>query len=124
MRRQRTPESYVLSAVLDILAVSRIYAIRLNTFSTRMPNGRMVSTHSGGPGTADVLAFPNVAPNAAQVVKAWSIRPLWIECKSASGKQSPEQKRFQADVEVRGHSYLIARGSDDVLRWLKEHGAR
>jgi hypothetical protein len=103
---------------MDILAAERIFAIRLNTGVITKPNGNRVFCHSGGPGVADVLASPRVHLGAE--VPAF----LWIECKSDSGKQSTLQTRFQEWVESFGHHYLIARGSDDVLRWLKEHGCR
>lgn len=36
-------------------------------------------------------------------------RPLFIECKSADGRQSKEQRQFQANVERLGYSYHLVR---------------
>lgn len=40
---------------------------------------------------------------------------LWIELKSKDGRQSDEQKQFQACVENIGHSYIICRSIDEVV---------
>jgi hypothetical protein len=39
---------------------------------------------------------------------------MWIEVKSATGKQSELQKSFQAQVEAEGHRYIVARSIEDV----------
>ena len=38
----------------------------------------------------------------------------FIECKSDTGKQSPDQKAFQATVEKLGCEYILARKLEDV----------
>jgi hypothetical protein len=121
--KRRTPESYVLQAVLDMLAIRRIFAIRLNTGTMRTPTGRMIQTHSGGAGCADVLAFPRTEYEVSAVRTLYLIVPLWIVCKSSVGKQSALQKSFQESVRFHGHHYLIARGSDDLIAWLKGNKA-
>lgn len=40
---------------------------------------------------------------------------LWIELKSKDGRQSDEQKQFQACVENIGHSYIVCRSIDQVV---------
>ena len=99
-----TPEAGVQRAILDLLAAERILAFRMN--SGVMRAGRRF-VRFGVPGMADVLAFPG--------------RVLWIECKSERGRQSPEQASFQRQVESHGHSYLLARTPEDLLRWLREN---
>ena len=37
-----------------------------------------------------------------------------IECKTIAGKQSDEQKAWQAEAEARGETYILARSLDDV----------
>lgn len=39
---------------------------------------------------------------------------VWIEVKTARGKQSEYQKRFQRDIEAAGGEYILARGIEDV----------
>lgn len=43
---------------------------------------------------------------------------LEIEVKSESGRQTPEQRAFQAMIERFGGLYILARSADDVLRRL------
>src|SRR3972149_3844401 len=56
----------------------------------------------GVPGMADICG---VLPGG---------RALYIEAKSAKGKQSPHQIAFQAAVEGAGGLYILARSLDDV----------
>ncbi|MDP9267279.1 MAG: hypothetical protein M3P27_03010 [Acidobacteriota bacterium] len=113
------PEAAVQRAVLDLLAAERILAYRMNSGALLGASGRPVSF--GVKGMADVLAFPKV--QCSSLTYCRFSRNLWIECKSATGRQSPEQVSFQQQVEADGHAYIIARSSDDVLAWLREHGA-
>jgi len=48
------------------------------------------------------------------VLVCWGGRFIGIECKSAKGKQSPEQKRFQEKFEAVGGIYILARSYADV----------
>ena len=45
---------------------------------------------------------------------------LWIEVKTSSGKISPYQEDFKAEVERLGGDVLIARDLNDVISWLKD----
>ena len=76
-------------------------------------------------GKADFLARPRVhwpvASGGQGSVK--SPFPLWIECKSLKGKQTPDQAAFQQWVERNGDAYLLLR--EDVrplLAWFDAHG--
>lgn len=107
MRKRAKPEAGVQRAILDLLAAEHVFAIRLNTGAFRNANGRPIFMHSGGAGVADIVAFPRG-------------RVLWVEAKAPSGRQTPEQASFQQRVEREGHAYIVARSSDEILRWLKE----
>lgn len=100
-----TPEGNVVKAVLDLLAAERVLAFRMNTGAVAAGTRFF---RFGVPGMSDILAFPQ-GPHPV----------LWIEAKSMKGRQTPEQKSFQKLVELHGHSYLLARSSDDVLAWLR-----
>jgi hypothetical protein len=108
----KVSESQVVRQILDYLAAEKIFAFRLNTSATKIGN-RFFRAHSLGPGAADILAFDsgNVWCDG-HVFRA--LRPIWIECKSSTGKQSWEQKSFQTYVESLGHKYVIARSVDDI----------
>jgi Holliday junction resolvase len=45
-------------------------------------------------------------------------RVLFIELKTARGRQSQHQKKFQADLEAAGGEYVLCRGVDE----LRERG--
>jgi hypothetical protein len=113
----KTPESGVLRACMDLLAAERIWFERRNT-RTMWEGKRPI--FFGMPGTADIMATPVI--NVGECGDGY-LAPtvLWIECKSDTGKQSDDQKAFQAQVEAAGHSYLLAHSSDDLLAWLKEY---
>lgn len=42
-------------------------------------------------------------------------RHVWIEVKTAKGKQSKDQATFQRLVEIHGGRYLLARSVEDVM---------
>jgi len=113
--RLTSTESETQKAILDYLAARKIFALRLNT-GTFQNGKRFIRAHSAGAGAADILAFPvRVQRNA--------IHPLWIEVKSAKGKQSAEQKSFQQKVLSEGHLYCLARSVEDVELILEKLGA-
>lgn len=100
-------ESAIVRQILDWLAAERIFAFRLNTSATKIGD-RFFRSHGLGPGAADILALPKANH------RVLSLMPAWIEVKTSTGRQSPEQINFQAFVEEMGHKYLLARSIDDV----------
>jgi hypothetical protein len=50
-------------------------------------------------------------------------RVAWLELKSHKGRQSIEQKGFQARCERLGHSYGVAKTEDEAVMFLKHVGA-
>jgi len=78
-------------------------------------------------GKADFLARPRVRMfpmgNGVTQIIPYTPFPLWIECKSLKGKQTPDQAAFQQWVEANGDGYLLLR--EDVrplLAWFEAHG--
>lgn len=114
-RQPRVKESGVLRACLDLLAAERIFHRRWNSGAVRDHTGRPV--RFGQKGDADILA-----------IEYWGMRNeyevLWVECKSSDGRQTPEQKAFQQEVEEQGHTYLLVHSSDELLEWLKRGKAQ
>ena len=111
--KRTTPENAVKRAVTDLLSAKHIWWVRMNSRTVHLPGagGKDRPVFFGQPGMADILATPEIRG---------SIRVLWIETKAGKGKQSPDQADFEEWVLYAGHSYLVARSSDDVLAWL--HG--
>lgn len=97
----KSREADTLKAILQYLASRHLLAFRMQSGALVNPRGRPV--RFGTPGMADILCFTNT-------------QTLWVECKSAVGKQSLEQKQFQQRVEERGHKYVICRSLDDVTK--------
>jgi len=139
---QKVPESGVLKACLQLLAIEHIFHRRWNSGSAKVDNGDGTERffRFGNKGDADILAVPNVPcggrccppPEDEDDRILWEQRhcqqstphPVWIETKSDSGRQSFDQKMFQKYVEALGHTYLLVRDVRTVQDWLKEHGAK
>jgi len=114
-----TQEGQTLRIITDWLSAERIWHMRINT-------GAMAGTHNGKkrfvrfakPGTADIFCTPKLLKDD------WGVThcvPMWIEVKTAKGKQSEAQVLFQNEVEAEGHIYVVARSIEDVQSALKEH---
>ena len=82
---------------------------RNNTGALTDINGRLVKF--GLQGSADILGI--LAPNG---------RFLGIEVKSATGRQSDQQRNFQTMIESHGGLYILARSVDDAVSRLREEG--
>jgi Holliday junction resolvase len=97
-------ESYILSCILGYLEhLPACLAWRNNTGGAVI-RGRHVSF--GSPGSPDILCCYRGAF-------------LGIECKSAVGRQSPIQKRWQQKFEAAGGRYILARSVQDVKSYLE-----
>lgn len=75
----------------------------------------------GHPGSSDIFAVlddrfadPGTGRNLAGVL-------LCVECKSMTGKQSPDQKLFEQIVTARGAIYLLARSRDELADRLRPY---
>jgi hypothetical protein len=117
--RRRTPEGYVLDAVMDYLAAKKIFRVRMNSGAIKLDsqNGRTRYFKGHEAGTADVLALNIVHTGERELCRDREIvywEPVWIECKADKGKQSDLQKQFQEKVEAEGHKYILAYGIEDL----------
>lgn len=55
----------------------------------------------------------------------WSERYKKMVVDSPAGKQSPEQKEFQAMIEqMAGHHYIVAKSLTDVVDYFKKHNIK
>ena len=113
-------EAQISRAIMDYLAATHIFAVRMNAGTqVLVSNGKRRAIHGHAPGTADILAFP-IKHYLDGDFMWWKMpMPLWIEVKTAKGKQSEMQKSFQVQVEAEGHKYVLARSVDDVIAALK-----
>src|ERR1051326_5282268 len=113
----KTSEAGVLRGCLELLAAERIWSMPINTGAIKF-GGRFVRFSRAG--AADILCTPWLGYG---LLSERVMRPAWIETKSDTGKQSPAQKEFQAEVEKCGHLYLLVRSSDELKDCLIRHGA-
>ncbi len=70
-----------------------------------------------------ILSIPNenqqhltrtgLYPGASDLIVHHHPRLIWVEVKTATGKQSDKQKAFQCHVESLGYSYYLVRSLDD-----------
>lgn len=102
-------EKRIQNDSLRWLATQRdLRVIRLNTgvgFYGSGANRRAV--RYGVPGMTDTIVL---LPHG---------RVAWLEFKSPTGRQSPQQKSFQAMVELLDHIYILARSVDDVRNGIR-----
>jgi len=98
-RATNAKEAGVLRDCLAFLHRVRIFAWRNNT-GTLWTNGQPVSF--GFPGSPDIVG---ILPDG---------RFLGVECKSAYGKQSAKQKKFEQRVHSSKGVYILARCTEDL----------
>lgn len=84
--------------LIYITSLPHTFAFRMNTGKARM-GGRFVTF--GIPGQPDIFA----------IIRG---RFVGIEVKTATGRQSKDQKNWQRNCERAGGLYILARSVDDV----------
>lgn len=102
--RSHTREAVVLRDCLGWLHKQGIFAYRQNS-GTAWIGGQPVSF--GLPGAADITG---ILPDG---------RRLEVECKSATGRQSEKQKRFQQRIEENRGVYLLVRSVEELEAGLR-----
>ena len=92
--------------IMDYLSAQKIFHFRNNTGAVeRTYNGRSCFMRYGCPGSPDIICVVD-----GQFVG--------IEVKGDKGKQSPEQKIFEASLIYNGGKYILARSLEDVQSGL------
>lgn len=59
-------------------------------------------------------------PGGSDFVGVFRGRAVFVEIKTAAGRQSDDQKRFQSAVERHGGIYKILRSTDEATTWLAD----
>lgn len=122
-----TPEGALQKTIMDWLAAKRVLAFRMNTGAIKTESRFF---RFGVPGMADILAFPRQMPVSGMVCEFGKSPQfkrtfvhgnfvMWIEVKTAKGRQSDFQKSFQRQVEEEGHRYILARDLSDVEKAME-----
>lgn len=89
----------LVRACEDYLTLKRIFFYRNNSGALKTAHGSFV--RFGAKGSPDIVAVVDGQYTG-------------IECKMGSGRQSPDQKAFQAELENAGGRYLLVRDVNDL----------
>ena len=103
-----TPESQVLNGCLRFLEIRGIYHWRNNCGAVQIAPGRFM--RFGKKGSSDILG---ILPGG---------RLLCVECKSKTGRLSPDQKAFLEEVKALGGLAVVARDWKELDQILKDEG--
>lgn len=98
-------ETQIQNSICEYLAIKGHFYTRINTagiYSVKRQSFLKRSPHSKN-GMSDILVVHVGVP-------------YFIEVKTPTGKQSDEQKQFQADVEKAGGIYAVVRSIEDVQK--------
>jgi hypothetical protein len=132
------------SAVSSVEHAAALYGVRCyrmnsRTFEVEGAGGRKRPMFMGAwkdelgqhhfTGMADLLLTPRVRLPIMDGSKfidiATATIPLWVECKSGTGRLGPEQIAFRDDVVKAGAAYIEARDSAEaVIAWFDKMGVR
>lgn len=116
-------EASIKKATEDYLTIQqaqgKLIYLRLNSGDFIEVRGKTRRRIRGcAPGTADfeiILFEPMPVKFEGKTVEAGLLRVIFLELKSATGKQSDDQKKFEKLVDSMGCEYHLARSVDEVI---------
>lgn len=115
-------EADVLKACGELLTAARVLWWRSNNTGIYDPTRKRFRSFSGRRGVADIIAVLTMKGILSGGIY-WHHRVgvlLAIECKSTTGRQSPEQQQFQREVEAAGGIYLLCRDVRELEALLRK----
>ena len=105
-------ESNIQKGIVDYLQMlenmGKVYFFRNNSFAGtfKRANGSNGYVKNNKPGMPDIICL-------------YQGKYVGIEVKSSKGKQTPEQKKAQEDIERLGGIYLLVRSLEEVTSVIK-----
>lgn len=115
MTKPRTPEQAVHEGVVQLLrftaAPGTVWYHPANGEARTAVTGARLKRMGVRPGVADLAL---VLPGG---------RAAFLELKSSTGRQSPSQREFEAEVIAAGSLYAVASSVDGAREILREWGA-
>lgn len=60
-------------------------------------------------------------PGVSDTVVVFPGRCLFLEFKTPTGRQSPQQLAFQSKVQAKGHFYEVARSAEEALTFCRKY---
>ena len=114
--RRAIPESDVQAGIRDYLVMRGAVVIRLNSGVMQTPDGarQFAANTWHAPGHA------RETRGGADLLVVFRGTAFAIEVKRVGGRQSAEQRAFQAAWEQAGGWYILASSLDDVMREIGE----
>ena len=104
---KKNEELQIQSAVVDYFRIQKILIFSV-------PNGQNIPH----PVTRALLKESGLTPGVSDLIAVFDGEIVFIEMKTKTGRQSPEQKEFEQAVKARGFEYVIFRSVSDAEKWL------
>ena len=95
-------EKHIQKAILDYLAYKKIFHYRQNSGAFKTESGGYMRT-------ASVSGLPDIVAIKDGIY-------IGLEVKTATGRQSEEQREIQDRITAAGGLYLVVRSVDDVRK--------
>lgn len=102
------PEHDIQVGIVNYLRLKKIFCFAV-------PNGGLRNLK-----TAAFLKKEGATAGVSDLIILRKGECIFVEIKTKTGRQSPEQKVFQAAVELLGFKYLIFRNLDDAINFVKK----
>lgn len=104
----KSSESEIQTSICEYLDMKRRFFFRLNNIPA-------FNRQEGGGFT--MRRLPKFTPRGLpDIIVVAGGAFVALEVKSATGKQSPDQKIIQSDIERHGGKYFVVRSIDDVIK--------
>lgn len=103
-------EHLIQKSIIEYLRMNRIEVFAVPNGGRRdAVTGAMLKAEGATAGVSDlIILLPN--------------KPVFVEVKTKTGRQSDNQKDFQNRVEKLGFEYYIWRSVEDAVKWNNERG--
>ena len=110
------PERDVRKAIRGWLDAHKIPHVAVEPIRPFIKDGqvRFRTEQARDKGCADFVALLPILGRPTRYYAVGWVRPVAIEAKSSTGKQSPAQREWQAWWECCGFTYILARSVEDI----------
>lgn len=103
----KSSEGEIQNVICEYLEMKRRFFFRLNNIP---------AFNRGANGSVTMRRLPKFTPRGLpDIIVVAGGQFIALEVKSAIGKQSPDQKIIQSDIEKHGGRYYLVRSLDDVI---------
>lgn len=107
----KNPANDLVNGCLQLLTLAKVPAWRNSTTGVYDPAKQRFRKFVGRKGVSDILGL--VPPSG---------RIIAVECKSGTGRLTPEQREFLADINANGGIGVCVHSIADLESFLRGHG--